>query len=269
MDFSLLPAPILIGLGGLFGLMIGSFFNVVIFRMPRGESVVWPASHCTRCGYVIKWYENLPVVSWLALRGKCRSCSERISIQYPLVELLTGVVAAILIWFWLNDGRGYDLDFKIAVTFLIIASIPIFIIDFRHFLIPDMITFPGIFLGLAISFLPGGGTPMRSVIGALACGSFLWVVGFVAGKIMKKDAMGLGDVKLLAMTGSLFGAETALLGLLFAAFLGTVAGVPMLLLRKLDEHRHIPFGPYICLGTLLSAFYGPTVLNWYFGLLSR
>ncbi|MDB5050678.1 MAG: pilD [Fibrobacteres bacterium] len=253
--------------GGIFGLMVGSFFNVVIYRMPRGESVVWPPSRCTQCGYQIKFYENVPVLSWLLLRGKCKSCRTGISIQYPLIEALTGLVAALVIGYFFYSGRVYPLDFKIGVTFLALASIPIFVIDFRHFLIPDLITYPGILVGLGLSFLPGGQTPLQSLIGAGASGLFLWLVGFAATLLLKKEAMGLGDVKLMAMAGALFGAPTALFGLIFASALGTVVGLPMMLFRKLNEHRHIPFGPYICMGVGISAFFGPQVMDWYMGLL--
>ena len=255
-------------LGGLFGLMVGSFFNVVIWRMPRGESVVWPPSRCTRCGYQIKSYENIPVLSWLLLRGKCKSCGVGISSEYPIVEAVTGIVAALTITFLIRSGDLYALDFKIAFTFLTLASIPIFVIDFRHFLIPDVLTLPGILLGLGISFLPGGLTPLQSLTGGAVAGLFLWLVGFSAGLILKKDAMGFGDVKLIAMSGALFGLQTAMFGLIFASLLGCVVGLPMMLFRRLNENRHIPFGPYICVGVLLSAIFGERILAWYMGLLS-
>jgi leader peptidase (prepilin peptidase) / N-methyltransferase len=256
-------------LGGVFGLMIGSFFNVVIYRMPRGESVVWPPSRCMQCGYRIKSYQNIPVLSWLWLRGKCKSCGTPISVQYPLIEALTGLVAALVIGYFSSAGSQYPPDFKIGVTFLALASIPIFVIDFRHFLIPDLITYPGMLLGLGLSFLPNGMTPLQSLTGATVSGLFLWLVGYAASLLLKKEAMGLGDVKLLAMAGALFGAPTAFTGLIFASALGCIIGLPMLLLRRLDEHRHIPFGPYLCVGILIAAFFGQHLLDWYMGLLQR
>jgi len=122
-------------------------------------------------------------------------------------------------------------------------------------------------LGLGLSFIPGGLTPQQSFIGAAASGVFLWLVGFAASLVLKKEAMGLGDVKLIAMAGALFGAPVALFGLIFASVLGCLIGLPMMLLRKLDAQRHIPFGPYICLGVLLSAFFGQRLLDWYLGML--
>ena len=263
------PIPPFIGtlFGGIFGLMVGSFFNVVIYRMPRGESVVWPPSRCMGCGYQIKFYENIPVLAWILLRGKCKSCGSRISIQYPLIEAITGLVATLAIGYFLRGGSEYHLGFKIGLTFLAMASIPIFVIDFRHFLIPDLLTYPGILLGLGLSFIPGGMTPLQSLTGAILSGGFLWLVGFAASLLLKKDAMGLGDVKLVAMAGALFGAPIALFGLIFASALGSAVGLPMMLMRKLNEHRHIPFGPYICMGVLLSAFYGQQAMDWYMHLL--
>lgn len=268
MDLSLIPPPLLLGIAGLFGLMVGSFFNVVIYRMPRGESVVWPPSRCTGCGYRIKPFQNIPVLSWVLLRGRCGNCGAGISPQYPLVEALTGFLAVLTAGFFLGPGAGYALDFKIGFTFLVLASVPIFIIDFRHFLIPDVLTFPGMLLGLGLGFLPEGQTPVESLLGAAGAGLFLWLVGFSASLLVKKEAMGLGDVKLIAMAGALFGLQTALMGLIFASVLGCLVGLPMLLLRKLNEHRHIPFGPYICLGVMGSALFGAALLDWYLAVLS-
>ncbi|MBW8887742.1 MAG: prepilin peptidase [Fibrobacteres bacterium] len=261
-----LPPPILILLAGIFGLMAGSFFNVVIYRMPRGESVVWPPSKCQSCGYRIPSYLNIPVFAWIFLGGKCKSCRAPISAQYPLIEALTGLVAAALAGFFVYALPDSDLDFRIGFSYLVLASIPIFVIDFRHFLIPDMLTYPGIVLGLGISFLPGGIGLMQSLIGAAGAGGLLWFIGFAASLVLKKEAMGLGDVKLVAMTGALFGIKTALFGLIFASVLGCLVGVPMLWLRRLNESRHIPFGPYICVGTALAAFFAAPVLAWYLNL---
>jgi leader peptidase (prepilin peptidase)/N-methyltransferase len=262
------PPPILIALAAVFGLMAGSFFNVVIYRMPRGESVVWPPSKCPNCGYRIPFYLNLPVFAWLILRGKCKSCGSPISAQYPLVEALTGAVAGGVAAFFAYAHPEADLGFCLAFAYLALATIPIFVIDIRHFLIPDLLTYPGIVLGLALSFLPGGLTPLQSLIGSAGAGGLLWSIGFFASLILKKEAMGLGDVKLAAMAGALFGLQTALFGLIFASLLGCIVGVPVLLLRRLNENRHIPFGPFICVGTAAAAFYGSPFLDWYFGLLA-
>jgi len=264
-----LPYPpwALILLAGTYGLIVGSFFNVVIHRMPLGQSVVWPPSQCPCCGYRIRFLQNIPLFSWILLRGKCKSCGTGISAQYPLVEGITGLAAALAAVYFMGAGYGHDLGFKIGATYLVLASIPIFVIDFRHYLIPDMLTYPGILLGLGLSFLPGGVGALQSLLGAGGAALFLWLVGYVASLLLKKEAMGLGDVKLVAMAGSLFGLQTAMLGLIVASFLGCLVGLPLLALRRLDAHHHIPFGPYICLGMLVSAFMGNGFLDWYLGFL--
>jgi leader peptidase (prepilin peptidase) / N-methyltransferase len=262
------PPPIFIALASVFGLMAGSFFNVVIYRMPRGESVVWPPSKCQTCGYRIPFYLNMPVLAWLILRGKCKSCGAPISAQYPLIEALTGAVAGGVAAFFAFAHPGADLGFMLAFAYLALATIPIFVIDIRHFLIPDLLTYPGIALGLALSFIPDGLAPSQSLIGAAGAGGILWSIGFAASFILKKEAMGLGDVKLAAMAGALFGLQTALFGLIFASLLGCLVGVPVLLMRRLDENRHIPFGPFICVGTAVAAYYGAPFLAWYLGLLA-
>jgi leader peptidase (prepilin peptidase)/N-methyltransferase len=185
--------------------------------------------------------------------------------EYPLVEALTGLLAVLTTGGLLVYGDHLHLDFKLGFTFLVLASVPIFIIDFRHYLIPDVLTYPGMLFGLGLSFIPGGMTPVQGLLGCLGSGFFLWLVGYASSLVLKKEAMGLGDVKLIAMAGACFGLQTSLMGLIFASFLGTVVGLPMLLMRRLNEHRHIPFGPYICLGVMLAAFLGEPLLTWYMG----
>ncbi len=262
------PVPVLIALAAVFGLMAGSFFNVVIYRMPRGESVVWPPSKCPTCGYRIPFYLNVPVLAWLILRGKCKSCRSPISAQYPLIEALTGATAGGVAAFFAYTHPEADLGFCHAFGYLALATIPIFVIDIRHYLIPDLLTYPGMAVGLALSFIPEGLAPSQSLIGAAGAGGLLWLIGFAASLVLKKEAMGLGDVKLAAMAGALFGLQTALFGLIFASLLGCLVGVPVLLLRRLNENRHIPFGPFICVGTAFAAFYGEPFLGWYLGLLA-
>lgn len=267
---SLLGAPALYWVAVLtvFGFLLGSFFNVLIYRMPRDESVLWPPSHCTSCGHKVRPWENIPVLSYLVLRGRCSSCKSPIGPLYPLVELATGLLAAFLaVKAFGSWGERYPLSFVLGMAFFLLGSIPILVIDFKHFLIPDLVTLPGLALGLAFSFLPGGLSPGQSLLGALGAGGFLYLTGYVAGRLLKKEAMGFGDVKLLAMAGALFGFKTAMLGLLLASVLGCLVGFPLLLLRRLDGGHRIPFGPYLCAGIVLAAFYGQALLDWYFGLL--
>jgi leader peptidase (prepilin peptidase) / N-methyltransferase len=263
-----LPMPLPAIGAALFGSLIGSFFNVVIYRMPRGESVAWPPSKCPQCGRGIKPLENIPILSWLMLRGKCAGCSLPISIQYPLVEAFTAMWAVLLTTYLVCYQPQAAWDFRIAFLYLGLCTIPITVIDLRHYLIPDLLNYPGLALGIAASLLPGGLTWSESLLGAGLSGGFLFGVGFIAEKLLKKEAMGLGDVKLLAMTGALFGLSTSLLGLLFAAVLGTVLGLPLMWFGRLNEQRHLPFGPFICVGVLIAAVAGEPLLNWYWSLLN-
>jgi leader peptidase (prepilin peptidase) / N-methyltransferase len=260
-----LPLPLLLIWALIFGSMLGSFFNVVIYRMPIGESVVWPPSRCPNCGRGVKALENIPVFSWVLLRGKCAGCANPISAQYPIIEAITGITAMAITAYlalWRPEAAW---DFRLGFLYLGLCTIPIAVIDFRHYLIPDLLNYPGMVLGLAAALLPGGLTFWESLLGAAGAGGFLFAVGFLAEKLLKKEAMGFGDVKLLAMCGAWFGLSTAMLGLLFAAFLGTVFGLPMLWLQRLNAERHLPFGPFICVGVLLAAIGGDVVLDWYLG----
>ncbi len=264
MEFIVPPIAFILFSAFVFGSLVGSFFNVVIYRMPRNQSVAWPPSHCVRCDYRIRFYDNIPVLSWLLLGGKCRSCRAPIGRIYPVIELITGVTATVTVaWVF---TRPLDAGFSIALVYLALVSIPILVIDLRHYLIPDLFTYPGMALGLAISLLPNGLEFSESLIGLVGAGGCLWLVGFAAGKLLRKEAMGLGDVKLLAMAGALFGLNITLLGLLLASILGCLIGIPLLLVRKPGTSNHIPFGPFICAGILLAALAGDKIWTWYFNL---
>ena len=263
-----LPPWLLILAAAVFGSLIGSFFNVVIYRMPRGESVVFPPSACPACGYRIKPWENIPVLSYLLLRGRCRGCRSGISPQYPLVEAVTALCAALLAWDLLRNPQ--PAGSALVYAYFTLCVIPITLIDLRHYLIPDVLTLTGMPIALAASFLPGGLKPWEASLGLFASGFILWVIGAVATRLLKKEAMGFGDVKLLALAGACFGWPSAMLGLAIASMLGAAAGVPLLLLRRLNPERHIPFGPFLCVGVLIAARFGEKLLDWYwnFGLSS-
>ncbi|MCL2219132.1 MAG: prepilin peptidase [Chitinispirillia bacterium] len=251
------------------GLCAGSFFNVLIWRIPRSESIAWPPSHCTGCGGKIKGYDNIPVVSYLILGGKCRYCKVRISPIYPLVEVLT---AAALVGFWiLLDITIRQPWYMNIVPALQLASlvllIPIAVIDIRHYIIPDRFTLVFLALSLGAAFIPGGLSPIQSLLGLLAGGGSLFLMGVIGTYLLKKgDAMGMGDVKLMAWFGALFGAQAALLGIAFGALLGSVAGGVMILLKKLGDEHRIPFGPFLGAGTAVALFFGDPLLQWYLGL---
>ena len=254
---------------GFAGLCIGSFFNVLIWRIPRGESIVWPPSHCGKCGARIRAFDNIPVLSYLFLWGKCRSCKARISFVYPLVEILTAVA---LIVFWVLLGvtpatPWYNNIIPLFQVASLILLIPISVIDIRHYIIPDRFTLPFLAIALGISFMPGGLSPVESLVGALAGGGSLFVMGVIGSFVMKKgDAMGLGDVKLMAYLGALWGYQAALTGIAFGALFGAIAGGVMILTKKLDDDHRLPFGPYLAAGTVAAVFAGERIWEWYLGL---
>jgi len=240
-----------------YGLVFGSFFNVLIYRLPRRESIIFPPSHCPSCNNKIFWRENIPVLSFLLLGGKCKECKAEISLQYPIVELATGLYSVALFALFLpqiqslqNWWNWIEIFFKF---FTLLLFIPLALIDIRHYIIPDELTVFGIITSVLISFLPQGITPFQSIIGALSGGGFLFLAGFIAKLILKRDdAMGDGDVKFLFWIGALFGVETALSAIFIGSAIGTFVSIILILSRKTDVAKPIPFCPYLCAGTLAA-----------------
>jgi leader peptidase (prepilin peptidase)/N-methyltransferase len=241
------------------GLLFGSFFNVCIYRIPRNESIVFPGSHCPHCDRDIKPWDNIPVLSYLILRGKCRFCKAGISWRYPLVESLT---AALFLYTVHRFSISWDtLVYSIFVSALIVISF----IDIDYRIIPDVISLPGIILGfLAAVFL----LPLQwhdSLLGILIGGGVILAVGYLGELVFKKEAMGGGDVKLLAMIGAFVGWKLALLTIFFGSLAGAVIGLVMKLFTG-DEY--IPFGPFLALGALAALCFGERFLHWYWLLLA-
>jgi len=256
---------------GFIGLCIGSFFNVLIWRVPRGESIVWPPSHCTGCGGRISAFDNFPVLSYIVLGGKCRRCKSPISPIYPIIEIITAV-AFVVVWRLLDITLLYPWYLNLTPIFKVISLlllIPISVIDIRHYIIPNRFTLPFLFFSLGLSFIPDGvsvwyANPLVSLLGALAGGGTLFIVGLVGTFAMKKgDAMGMGDVKLMAYLGALWGYKAALLGIAFGALLGSVVGGVMFLAKSLNDDHRIPFGPFLAAGTAIAVFAGEPLLQWY------
>jgi len=241
----------------LFGALIGSFLNVCICRMPKSESIVFPPSHCTRCDYVIRWYDNIPILSYLLLRGKCRRCGEPISLQYPLVEFINGALALAL---FLKCGLG----FAFAILFLLCSALVVVtFIDLEHQIIPDSITLPGIVIGFVISFfIPGFGW-LDSLIGVVAGGGSLLLIAYGYQFLAKKDGMGGGDIKLLAMLGAFFGWKAILFIIFAASLVGSVIGIGVMMAQKKDSTLAIPFGPFLASAAVLYIFFGPRIIFWY------
>ncbi len=241
------------------GLVLGSFFNVCIYRLPREESIAWPGSRCPHCRHPLSVLDNLPLVSFLLLKGSCRYCQAPISYQYPLVEGLTGLATVLIGWkFGLSWAFCQSL---ILVSALLVVSF----IDLAHQIIPDWITYPGIGIGLIFSWLVGFPGLKDSLIGLLAGGGVLWLLAVGYQMLAKKEGMGGGDIKLLAMIGAFLGWRGVLVTLLLGSFLGTLVGLGLILIWKKDRTYAVPFGPFLSLGAVLHLFFGSTLLNWYLG----
>ena len=233
----------------LVGACIGSFLNVVIHRLPRGESIVSPRSRCPGCGRAIRAWENIPIVSFIALGGKCAGCGGTISRRYPAVELLTAAGFAAI---FLLDGPGIQLLRDLLFFSLLV---PITFIDIDHRIIPDELSLGGLAAGLLLSFLPGGDWK-ESIAGVLLGGGILYATGFLYEKIRGAEGMGGGDIKLLAMIGAFLGWRGTLATLFSGAFLGVAGGI--LAMRKGGEglKTAIPFGPYLCVAALAARYLG-------------
>jgi leader peptidase (prepilin peptidase)/N-methyltransferase len=250
--------PFIAVAAGVVGLCFGSFLNVCILRLPADQSLLRPPSSCPRCGQRIAWYDNIPVVSWLVLHGKCRKCGNPISRQYPLIEALVGLlwVAAVLAW-------GVSVH-ALAGALLGTILLGIGITDARHYLIPDEYTWGGLVIGLAASLVGGWQGFLQAVIGAAAGFALLYVVG-VGGKWMfKEEAMGGGDIKMMAMVGSFVGWKGVLLTIFSGALLGTLIFVPLSLRKK----RLVPFGVFLAVGAAVTFVWGDAIIEWYRRFLS-
>lgn len=238
---------------------MGSFLNVCIFRLPQNLSIVSPRSFCPHCQKSIPAYDNIPLWSYFLLRGKCRYCQGRISWRYPLVEALTGTIALSL-----YVQLGLTLVF---ISFLAFAAAMIVItfIDLDHRIIPDVISLPGIGIGLLLSFFLPSISVKDSLIGIIAGGGTLYVVALAYETLTKREGMGGGDVKLLAMIGAWLGWKAILFTLFFASLSGTFIGGGAMLLQKQGRHYAIPFGPFLAFSALAYIFFGPQLIDWYLG----
>lgn len=240
-----------------FGALIGSFLNVCILRVPKEESIIWPGSHCPHCGKPIRGYDNIPILSYIVLIGKCRECRGPISVQYPLIEGVTALGSLFLM-------MKFGLSPSYLVYFVFVASlIVIAVIDFYHQIIPDVISLPGIGVGLLASLVIPQITFVNSLVGALLGGGSLFLVATVYQWLFKREGMGGGDVKLLAMIGAFLGWKSVILTILLSSLIGSVTGIAVMLLKGKDFKYAIPFGPFLSLGAIIALFYGPNLISWY------
>ncbi len=240
--------------------MIGSFLNVCIHRIPSGQSVAFPASHCPHCETPIRPWDNIPILSYVFLRGRCRQCKAPISARYPLVEAVTGLAGvAILVAF------GPSPHALLMFAFLC-ALIVITFIDFDLQIIPDVISLPGIVVGLAASFLPGNPDWIGSSLGVLLGGGILWGIAEGYFRLTGREGMGGGDVKLLAMIGAFLGWRAIPITLMVASLSGTALGLAMMLQRGEGRQMAIPFGPFLAAGAVVALFVGEPLMDWYLQL---
>ena len=246
----------------IFGTCIGSFLNVCIYRLPVSKSIVHPRSMCPECENMIRAYDNIPILSYLILKGRCRHCDAVISFRYPLVEMITGAFALFVF-----AKFGPTLQGLIYFAF-ISAMIVITLIDIDHRIIPDVISIPGIPVFFAASFALPTVTYIDSLIGILAGGGSLLLVAWLYNLITKKDGMGGGDIKLLAMIGALVGWKGVLFTIFVSSAVGTLSGMVFMLMTKNKNMKlAIPFGPFLAIGSVLYIFYGPMLICWYLNLL--
>ena len=242
----------------LFGLAVGSFLNVCIYRIPLKKSIVRPPSSCPQCGGRIRFYDNIPVLSYILLLGRCRQCRTPISLRYPLVEFVVGLLSVAL---FIPFGPSLQYAFLFLFT---AALVVIAFIDLEHKIIPDVISLPGILLGLAFSFFPSAGiSPLDALIGVVGGGGFLFLVGTVFEKVTGREGMGGGDVKLLAMIGAWMGWKALPFIILISSFTGAVIGGLSLVVSRQGMRSRIPFGPFLALGALVFLFFGDEIVLWF------
>jgi leader peptidase (prepilin peptidase)/N-methyltransferase len=237
---------------GIFGALIGSFLNVCIYRIPRSESVVLPRSHCPNCKTIVSFYDNLPIASFLLLRGRCRHCHTSISWRYPLVEIINTVGYLFLLW---KFGLGWQF---VVYALLFSALVVVTFIDLSHQIVPDRITLPGMIVGAlaAATVLPAG--LINALIGIFLGGGLFYLVA-----VLSRGGMGGGDIKLIAMIGAFLGWRDVLLTIFIAALAGSVVGLYLMVVKGKGRKYPVPFGPFLALGAVVSLCWGTEILFWY------
>lgn len=243
-------------LSALFGLIMGSFLNVCISRIPREASIIRPGSACPVCKSKIKFYDNIPVFSYIILGGKCRHCRSRISMRYPVVEILTSIITVLMILKW--KSHGFWLSLSLVSSYILIITA---FMDFETFLIADAFSYGLIFLGLVFSFFNpnfhSGGIfkLLESVSGAAAGAAIIWLLAFIGKKIYKKEAVGEGDIFLMAGIGAVVGWQGVVTTLVLASFFGSIYGLSLMALKKAGRFDHIPFGPFLALAAIINIYF--------------
>lgn len=240
------------------GASIGSFLNVLIYRLPRGESIIIPPSHCPKCNHRLALWDLIPVFSYILLRGKCRYCRERISVRYLLVEASLGMIFSTL--FLLFDFSFFTIKSLLLISFLT----PIFFIDLEHMLIPDILSIPGTLLGITLSFFQG--KLIESLKGSIIIGIILLLIYFLALIFYKQEGMGQGDIKLGLLLGSFLGVKMGLLALFLGFLLGGLISSILIISKRKNLKEYIPFGPFLIISGIISYFWGESLINLYLSL---
>ena len=244
---------------GVFGAAIGSFLHVCIYRLPRQLSIVTPPSACPNCGRRLAWYENVPLVAYVALGGRCRSCRAAIGARYVLLELITAAIFVLETWYF---GLGLLLASRLVLSS---ALIVLFAIDLEHHLLPNAITLPGIVVGLLFSLAMG--VWADALLGILLGGGSLLALFYAWLWLRHEEALGMGDPKMLAMIGAFLGWRMTLLTLILGSFSGSIVGVGLLVSGRGHRKSMLPFGCFLAIGAAIAATAGPAILDWYLGLL--
>jgi len=250
---------IIIFILGLLGLIVGSFSNVCIYRIPKNESIIFPASHCPKCLKTIKPIDNIPLLSYILLKGRCRHCKSKISIQYPIVELLTGLIYLIIYLIY-----GFTIQ---SLIYIILSSALIIIafIDLNEQIIPDVISLPGIAIGFILSFFVTYISFVDSILGIAVGGGIILIIGLGGSVIFKKEAMGGGDIKLVAMIGAFLGYRYIIISIFLGFFLGALTGIILIMAKIKSREDVVPFGPFIVLGSFITLLGGEQIISWYLG----
>ena len=243
-------------LGAAIGLCIGSFLNVVIYRLPIGQSIVTPPSRCRNCSYLLQWYDNIPVFSWLFLGGRCRKCGVGVSIQYPIVELITAALFVLVIWM---TPPGPLLATRLILVCILIA---LFCIDLEHQILPNVITLPGIAVGVLLSLIAPPGWK-DALIGVLLGGGVLYAIAGAYYLWRREEGMGMGDVKMLAMIGAFLGWKAVLVTLVLSSFAGAIIGVALMAVQRGTMKFALPFGTFLAIGAIVAMFAGEPLVAWY------
>lgn len=245
-------------LAGVVGLCIGSFLNALIYRIPRKLPFVMNRSMCPHCTAQLKWYHNIPLMSYIALRGKCAFCRARIAVRYPLVESVNALLYVYFYWQF-----GFTSDFFVF-AYLSSVLLAIFFIDLDFQIIPNLFTYSGIVLGLAVSFIPGGLSPLDALIGLLVGGGSLYLIAMLGDWLFKKESMGGGDIKMAAMLGTFLGWQKVLFVFIASAMIGLVVSIAMMIVSaNMRKERVIPFGPFLAGAALLAILYGDRIIDFY------